>query len=176
MTELKPCPFCGGEAHAIEPARYGKSWGVRCECGAFLGFEYTEAEAIAAWNTRAATTIGKAQVEVEPVLRGTLTAEQVREAIFSGSSYASYDGAKYYADGIGMQAVADELNAKLDASAERTCNLIEDGDGDSLHCSNCGGAAEKQSWAYWSYCPNCGARVLRNTLKYSETDAKAVGE
>lgn len=41
--------------------------------------------------------------------------------------------------------------------AERTCSLIEDGD--LLHCSNCGGAAEKQSWARWSYCPNCGRRV-----------------
>ena len=50
---LEPCPFCGGEAETIEPARYGKSWGVRCECGAFLGFEHTEAEAIAAWNSRA---------------------------------------------------------------------------------------------------------------------------
>ena len=49
---LEPCPFCGGEAHTIEPARYGKSWGVRCECGAFLGFYATEAEAIAAWNSR----------------------------------------------------------------------------------------------------------------------------
>ena len=49
---LLPCPFCGGEAHTIESARYGKPWGVRCECGAFLGFEYTEAEAIEAWNAR----------------------------------------------------------------------------------------------------------------------------
>ena len=32
-----------------------------------------------------------------------LTAEQVREAIFNGSSYASYDGVKYYADGIGIR-------------------------------------------------------------------------
>ena len=53
MSELLPCPFCGGDAHTIEPARYGKTWGVRCECGAFLGFEHTEAEAIEAWNTRA---------------------------------------------------------------------------------------------------------------------------
>lgn len=43
---------------------------------------------------------------------------------------------------------------------ERTCNLIEDEDGGSLHCSNCGGAAEKQSWAYWNYCPNCRAKVV----------------
>ena len=52
MTELLPCPFCGGEAHTIEPARYGKRWGVLCECGAFMGFKRTEAEAIQAWNTR----------------------------------------------------------------------------------------------------------------------------
>ena len=55
---MLPCPFCGGEAHTIEPARYGKSWGVRCECGAFLGFEFTEAEAIEAWNTRYDTEYG----------------------------------------------------------------------------------------------------------------------
>lgn len=56
METLKPCPFCGGEAHTIEPARYGKRWGVRCECGAFMGFKHTEAEAIKAWNTRAERT------------------------------------------------------------------------------------------------------------------------
>ena len=56
MSDLLPCPFCGGEAHTIEPARYGKSWGVRCECGAFLGFYFTEAEAVEAWNTRADST------------------------------------------------------------------------------------------------------------------------
>lgn len=48
---------------------------------------------------------------------------------------------------------------KMSCYSERTCNLIEDGD--SLHCSNCGGGAEKQSWAYWRYCPNCGSRVIK---------------
>lgn len=38
------------------------------------------------------------------------------------------------------------------------CNLIEDVN--LLHCSNCGGGAPKQSWAYWNYCPNCGAKVV----------------
>ena len=63
MNELLPCPFCGGEAHTIEPARYGKSWGVRCECGAFLGFELTEAEAVEAWNTRAERTCHEVMVD-----------------------------------------------------------------------------------------------------------------
>lgn len=44
---------------------------------------------------------------------GRLTAEQVREAIFDGSAYASYDGAQYYANGIDMQAIADDLNAAI---------------------------------------------------------------
>ena len=98
-TELLPCPFCGGEAS--KRLFYGARYGVYCdECDARVGGLFlTEAEAIAAWNARAE--------------RGTLTAEQVRKAIFNGSSYASYDGAKYYADGINMQAIADELNAEL---------------------------------------------------------------
>ena len=61
---------------------------------------------------------------------GRLTAEQVRAAIFNGSGYASFDGAKYYADGIGMQAIADELNATLGSG---TCKV------ESMHgyrCSN----------------------------------------
>lgn len=44
---------------------------------------------------------------------GTLTVEQVLDAIFNGSSYASYDGVKYYASGIDMRAIADELNAAI---------------------------------------------------------------
>lgn len=53
--------------------------------------------------------------------------------------------------------------------AERTCQLIEDSG--LLHCSECGGVAEERLWAYWSYCPNCGARV---TPKNSETTPKVV--
>ena len=105
-----------------------------------------------------------------------LTAEQVREAIFSGSSYASYDGAKYYADGIWMQAIADELNAKLDmraddyrqaaeywrrmyeeAFAERTCRNLSK-DFAVFHCSVCG--YFERDCACARYCPNCGSRVV----------------
>ena len=57
MSELKRCPFCGGEARLICFYRVGletiKIYLVKCsKCG----FEYkeyqAEEEAIAAWNTR----------------------------------------------------------------------------------------------------------------------------
>ena len=53
MSELKPCPFCGGEAHAYR----NHLWHVGCEralngCVTMSAF-VTEADAINAWNTRA---------------------------------------------------------------------------------------------------------------------------
>lgn len=111
---------------------------------------------------------------------GTLTAEQVRAAIFSGSTYASYDGVKYYADGIRMQAIADELNATLgNRRAERTCENVNAGDSKAnFICSECGLHIHKPSigrsyldengkrWYAttrehgFNYCLNCGAKVV----------------
>lgn len=52
MTELKPCPFCGGEAE-IHPYG-GGGYDVWCEgsCGAEINGFRTEAEAVEAWNRR----------------------------------------------------------------------------------------------------------------------------
>ena len=63
MTDLLPCPFCGGEAQVQHQSRklYGDTvdwYGVYCKkqfCGYVSGHQ-TEAEAIAAWNTRSAGT------------------------------------------------------------------------------------------------------------------------
>lgn len=69
-NELKPCPFCGGDAKTYDyegkrdiydpdtlgyvDAEYFTRWGCGCEvCGAMVHEKRSEAEAIEAWNTRA---------------------------------------------------------------------------------------------------------------------------
>lgn len=56
MSELKPCPFCGGEAASYE---FANGWSAEClsdKCPAqpvLDQMHHTEEQAIAAWNTRA---------------------------------------------------------------------------------------------------------------------------
>ena len=135
-TELLPCPFCGGEAEAVH--EISGFWTVECvECGALV-------DGIAAWNTRT---------------HGTLTAEQVRKVIFDGSVYASYDGVQYYANGISMQAIADELNAELGSG---TCHDISVDSSTQFYCSECECTIEiPLLWGEINYCPNCG-KVVRD--------------
>ena len=58
MADLKPCPFCGGEAEKLTSIDGFTSIGC-LNCNPFYGVmiqRNTEAEAIAAWNTRAERT------------------------------------------------------------------------------------------------------------------------
>lgn len=67
-AELKPCPFCGGDAHTI--IRVGAS-GVSCEGRDHFVRAYggTEAEAIAAWNRRSSPTEGGGVAGAEAAAR-----------------------------------------------------------------------------------------------------------
>lgn len=63
-TELLPCPFCGGEAYHYAPGPVEHH--IACRnyetCGADIK-RNTEAEAIAAWNTRATLGSGTCKLE-----------------------------------------------------------------------------------------------------------------
>lgn len=59
MSDLKPCPFCGGKAEMLtaESMNGGYLFGIMCNDCRSRGDVYdTEAEAIAAWNSRAERT------------------------------------------------------------------------------------------------------------------------
>lgn len=118
MTELKPCPFCGGEN--VETS-YKDTFsgdfrrGVYCAdcCGGIYPYYDTEAEAISAWNTRYERTCRLYELDA---LTQTLS-------MVNGCAWSK--------------------------------------------CSVCGCLTPDDS----KYCIECGAKVLRNTPKYSETDA-----
>ena len=175
-TELLPCPFCGGEA-AIVPTldTTVREWFVTCgnlECNVLACRTkryYTEAEAIAAWNTRA-DYHGYEQAAIEAwksiktwntrATHGTLTAEQVCEAAKSNSrKYKSPVDDGVWITEYDWQAIADELNAR----AERTCKAIRD-KSNTIVCSKCGGGGltipNKGQDALRNYCPNCGRKVV----------------
>jgi Lar family restriction alleviation protein len=65
MTDLLSCPFCGGVKHEIGYDSAG--FDVQCHswtCRAKTGSHTTEAEAIAAWNRRAALPVSREAVGV----------------------------------------------------------------------------------------------------------------
>ena len=66
MTELLPCPFCGCEADICLTNKYWEEpeYTVQCDsCFTTVDSYDTEAEAIAAWNTRSAGMCEKSRVE-----------------------------------------------------------------------------------------------------------------
>ena len=75
-NEIKPCPFCGDEAH-IEDGRNDRPWLVECpnrDCHVqpFMDHADTRSQAVKAWNTRAgepanivSTAVSELQAEVE---------------------------------------------------------------------------------------------------------------
>lgn len=65
MNELKPCPFCGGEATLNETTILGLSYNISCANCNGTNYNSTQKEAIKAWNTRADVSIGMSREEAK---------------------------------------------------------------------------------------------------------------
>ena len=50
--ELRPCPFCGGEANLYQTFGVDRPYHILCGCGGRVGWFVTEQEAVDAWNRR----------------------------------------------------------------------------------------------------------------------------
>lgn len=91
--ELLPCPFCGGEAEILtaESMYGGNLYGVLCDCCAGRTDVFvTEAEAIAAWNSRAEPTC---QLTLDGT-DGNFGCSECLENIPPLSNYCPHCGAK----------------------------------------------------------------------------------
>lgn len=178
MSELlKSCPFCGGEARYVEgyfscDGRADRPFIALCtNCDARI-------ELMPKWSEFNPYQMDGCEEEMRKLVfeewntrtHGTLTAEQVEKAIHDCSTYASYDGCTYYASGIRLQAIADELNGL----GSWTCSIVKTWsdsdyvDGWRYRCSECGGfipvderdpeTGDVISAA--NFCPNCGRKVV----------------
>lgn len=184
MNELKPCPFCGGEqtirkinGHYVLAATNHKRGCIVRELIPYASFD-TEAEAIAAWNTRAA-------YEME----GWFYLPKPKEQLFNYTTGFMFDDLSLKATGtVDVYALTnavrkwqeEELNQHI---VERICEVFkperkcrdlggtDEHGGQVFNCSECGCVLSlfdkdgvntlltRYIYDYPRYCPACGAKV-----------------
>ena len=85
MTELKSCPFCGGEAELENNGIFARVLCPHCEIHQTDYFPECEKEAIAAWNTRVVDSPVWTEEEIEEInneaaeLHNSLHSSNVRQ-------------------------------------------------------------------------------------------------
>ena len=83
MEELKPCPFCGGNAKLTQWTK--TIYSISCiKCDAHF-YTYTKEEAIKAWNTRHERTVK---------LKDNGHCPDCRKLVGTGENYCAWCGAK----------------------------------------------------------------------------------
>lgn len=179
MSELLSCPFCGGEA-ALHPTYDMDTGGVdgwfawcdndTCECKPETGQFFTEAEATAAWNSRAPIEydgwfyLPKPKEGIvdygEPEITRTENGYKVRQI-----ADVVDEAARRWSDELGdyvMKRMCEAWNSR----AERTCHRVDvNGYSFRFECSACGYVAIVHNCSVRldelpNYCPNCGAKVV----------------
>ena len=151
MTELLPCPFCGGEAvirvDATRPYPYRDRLRVGCETAGCRGFYHaawvyyeTPEQAAEAWNTRlASATAYRRNDEYGDVLRVVVRGRYPEriEAELDGNVRPFF-----------RQQTCRPEEQYLDSHSDLTVTV----------CSECGVPTDDLEDC--NYCPNCGRRVV----------------
>lgn len=83
MSELLPCPFCGGEAE-LTGFKAPEFWVWCPSCKASTDAHTCKGGAIAAWNTRAQTVFGMTLDEVRQMMKRDAERERTCHAIDKG--------------------------------------------------------------------------------------------
>ena len=83
MTELLPCPFCGGVRQEIGGPAESFIY-VLCECNASSSTRESEACAIAAWNTRAPVATQPMTPETEALIAALEAKHESQWEAFGG--------------------------------------------------------------------------------------------
>ena len=184
MTELLPCPFCGGEARVFHysSAIRDEVWRAVCDkpfCA--QGPDgYTEAEAAEAWNTRAAYEMDgwfylpKPKEGIVVYGEPEITRTENGYKVWHIADFVD-EAARKWGEELGeyvMRRICETWNTRADdysqaaeywqrmykeTFSEQTCH---DTDANPWHftCSACG--YEQNGYELWNYCPNCGAKVV----------------
>lgn len=129
MSELLPCPFCGGEAHiSASSDGYGvECWNRRC-IDMQLEELPTEAEAIAAWNTRTGELSGV--LEALPMTKENMAEHGwVRERTCTNASYR-LDESRFHCSECGFGCWVKNVATGRDELPQ--------------HCPNCGAKVVEQ--------------------------------
>ena len=174
MTELLPCPFCGGETEWWQQFGWDrKPLGYVagcCFCGIQTWICDTKEQATETWNKRAA-------YEAE----GYFFLPKPKEQLFyitplgvkeTENGYAAQTGYTIMEEAVKRWAneIDNEILHRIiecfNASAERTCQRVNKPDQffadnleysvDAYRCSVCNFRLDRIT----NYCPNCGAKVV----------------
>lgn len=178
--ELLPCPFCGGEAS--KRLFYKGKYRVHCNvCDASSGDVFdTEAEAIAAWNTRAPVEyegwfylpkpkrgfVQYGTPQIEKTENGCKIRQPV-EVIESAIRAYSYELDEYI-----MKRICEVFGSELGSGTCRIVKTPSDSDFSNdwrYRCSECGcnipvNERDPETGDVINaanYCPNCGAKVIQ---------------
>lgn len=136
-VELKPCPFCGGKGVLVLIDHRYYVMCDTCTCrtaSGYIGVRYygdAEAEAVAAWNTRAQTVFGMTLDEVRQMMKRDAERERTCHIVKTLSDSDYVDDWRYRCSECGGFIPVNERDPET---------------GDVISAAN--------------YCPNCGARVV----------------